>query len=64
MAAKPAEWEMRTDLSRRLGSAIVVICRFEAGRPEVCCNALDLEQEAGDFIARHVLDKDSAFFEG
>jgi hypothetical protein len=24
----------------------------------------DMEQEAGDFITRHVLEKDSVFFEG
>ena len=24
----------------------------------------DMEQDAGDFIARHVLEKDSVFFEG
>ena len=63
MVGNPTVWEMRTDLSR-LGSSVALICRFEALRPEVCSNAPDLEQVAADFIARHVLEKDSAFFEG
>jgi len=64
MVGKPTEWEMRTNLSKRLGSSIVVICRLEDIGLEVCSNAPYLEQVAGDFVARHVLEKDSLFFGG
>lgn len=64
MIAQPTKWEMWADLSRCLGSPVVLICRFEAVRPDVWSSSADLEQVAGDFIARHVLENDSMFFEG
>jgi hypothetical protein len=36
----------------------------EAELPQPDAKAEELEQDAGDFIARHVLEKDSVFFEG
>jgi hypothetical protein len=36
----------------------------EPAVPEVRPTELDEEQEMGDFITRHVLEKDSVFFEG
>jgi hypothetical protein len=57
-------WEIKTNLSKHLGSAAIRICLVAAARPEVSPGALELEQEAGDFIARHVLEKDSVIFEG
>ncbi len=36
----------------------------EPAVPEASASAQDEEQEMGDFITRHVLEKDSVFFEG
>jgi hypothetical protein len=36
----------------------------EPAAPEAAASAQDEEQEMGDFITRHVLEKDSVFFEG
>jgi len=36
----------------------------EVKPPEVKPTAAEIEQDAGDFITRHVLEKDSVFFEG
>jgi hypothetical protein len=58
------KWEIRTKLSKHLRSAGIQICRVEGVPPEVPTIALDLEQAAADFIARHVLERDSVFFEG
>ena len=35
-----------------------------ASEPEPPVSAEDRQQEIGDFITRHVLEKDSVFFEG
>jgi hypothetical protein len=36
----------------------------EPVEPEARPSEQDQEQDAGDFITRHVLEKDSVFFEG
>jgi hypothetical protein len=36
----------------------------EPAPPETSASDQDAEQDMGDFIARHVLEKDSVFFEG
>jgi hypothetical protein len=36
----------------------------EPAPPEAVKSAEEQEQDAGDFITRHVLEKDSVFFEG
>ena len=36
----------------------------EPAPPEASASDQDEEQDMGDFIARHVLEKDSVFFEG
>jgi hypothetical protein len=36
----------------------------EPAAPEAAASAEDEEQDMGDFITRHVLEKDSVFFEG
>jgi hypothetical protein len=36
----------------------------EPTTPEVSASQQEEEQEMGDFITRHVLEKDSVFFEG
>jgi hypothetical protein len=57
-------WTFRTSLARRLGCDGVCIFRFEVVQAEAPVSVPDLEQLAGEFIARQVLDKDSGFFEG
>ncbi len=57
-------WEIGTNPSKHLRWDSIWNCRLEVCQPEVSSSAADLEQEAGDFIARHVLEKDSKFFEG
>jgi hypothetical protein len=64
MIAKLGRWEISGCLSGPSGSRAFMICRSEAAQPEVPPNTPDLEQIAGEFIARHVLEKDSVFFEG
>jgi len=63
MIATLGRWEIRTNPSKHLGYDATRVCPSEA-QPEVSPSALELEQEAGDFIARHVLEKDSDIFEG
>ena len=36
----------------------------QPGEPEEPASNQEQEQDAGDFITRHVLEKDSVFFEG
>lgn len=36
----------------------------EPAPPDTSASEQDAEQEMGDFIARHVLEKDAVFFEG
>src|SRR5579862_5404868 len=50
--------------SKPSGSDTVRISRLDASDAGVPPTAEDLEEEAGDFIAPYVLDKDSRFFEG
>jgi hypothetical protein len=64
MIAKLGRWEISGCLSEPSGSPSFRISRFEATQPEVPPNTPDLEQIAGEFIGRHVLEKDSVFFEG
>jgi len=64
MIATLGTWEMKSNPSKRLGSAAIRICFFLVARAEVSPSALELEQEAGDFIARHVLERDSVIHEG
>lgn len=64
MVATLGRWEIRTNLSKHLGSEAIRIFRFEAAQRELLPSAPDLEQVAGDFIARHVLERDAEFFEG
>ena len=51
-------WEVRPDPSRLKA---VRIRRVDVQDPSP---ATDIEQEAGDFILRHVLEKDTVFFGG
>ena len=64
MRATLGTWVMKSDPSKRLGSAAIRFCFFVAPRAETSPGAVDLEQEAGDFIARHVLERDSVIHEG
>ena len=63
MTATLGRWVIRTKPSKHLGSE-VGIRRIEVAKSEVSPGAMDLEESAGDFIARHVLEKDSEFFDG
>jgi hypothetical protein len=40
------------------------IAPVEPSPPEPLTSEQEAEQEMGDFITRHVLEKDSVFFEG
>jgi hypothetical protein len=60
MLAKLGKWEIRTNPSEAPGYESIRVCRFEPEPSE----AKDLEALAGDFITRHVLERDSTFFEG
>jgi hypothetical protein len=63
MSAKLAKWQITGKLSKNLGQYTIRVRHPEVPQPEVSPNR-DLEEEVGDFIARHVLEKDSKFFEG
>lgn len=64
MIAILGRWEIRTNLPKHLAPEAIRICRLEVAQQEPSPNGLELEQVAGDFIARHVLERDSGFFEG
>lgn len=64
MIATLGRWEIGTNASKHLRWDSIWNCRFEALQPEVSPSTLDPEQAAGEFIARHVLERDSVFFEG
>ena len=59
MLAILGKWEIRTNPAAR-GYESNRVYQFEPEPPE----APDLEALAGDFITRHVLERDSMFFEG
>ena len=64
MIARLGWWEIRTGPPKHLGFDATPLNRLEVAQPEPPPSAQDLEQTAGDFITRHVLEKDSVFFEG
>jgi hypothetical protein len=53
-------WEIRTNPSKLPGYESIRVYQFEPEPRE----AADLEALAGDFITRHVLERDSMLFEG
>jgi len=59
MVAALVRWEITTG-----PDGAIRISRFEVAEPEASPNTLELEQEAGEFIARQVFEKDTVFFEG
>jgi len=59
MVATLVRWEITTD-----PDGAIRISRFEVVEPEASPSMQELEQEAGEFIARQVLEKDTVFFEG
>ena len=56
-------WEIRTEPSKPLGCDIIRNHPAEMEQPETSPSALNA-QEAADFIARQILEKDAKFFEG
>jgi len=54
-------WRIKTNPSQPSGYDILQIRRETQPAPE---NDAHLLETAGDFIARHVLEKDSVLFEG
>ena len=61
MIATLGKWEIRTDLSKRSGSNVSRIYCFDLADANASPCASDIEQEAGDFIARHVLENDTSW---
>ena len=53
------KWEVRSDPSKPRGYQSNRLSPDGADAPDV-----DLEALAGDFITRHVLERDSVYFEG
>jgi len=63
MRATLGKWEIATNPSSLQGYDLVRVSPCEAESREAQA-AADLEELAGDFITRHVLERDSVFFEG
>lgn len=64
MIATLGRWELTTDPSKRHGYLALRTRAFEAAQPEMPQGTAELEEAAGDFIARHVLENDLVLFEG
>ena len=64
MTANLGIWEIRTNPAKQEGGDRVPEYRVTQLSASVPCIDPDLEETAGDFITRHVLEKDSVFFEG
>lgn len=64
MLATLGRWEIGISRSKPQGYDITRVRQFEPGSAEAPAAAPDLEELAGDFITRHVLERDSVFFEG
>ncbi|SPF55142.1 hypothetical protein SBA4_6970011 [Candidatus Sulfopaludibacter sp. SbA4] len=62
MRATLGRWEIATNPSNVQGYDSVRVSSFEPDSHEA--QAAALEALAGDFITRHVLERDSVFFEG
>ena len=60
MLATLGKWEIWTKPSKEPGYESIRVYQFEPEPP----GSPDLEALAGDFITRHVLERDSVFFEG
>ena len=60
MHARLGRWEIGTDRSGNRAYESIRVGEFEPESDE----AADLEEVAGDFILRHVLERDSVFYEG
>ena len=56
-------WEIRTAPEQRATSYVIRILPLEPVEPFVA-TAEDLEKAVANFIARHVLEKESFIFEG
>ena len=63
MHARLGRWEIGTDRSGLRGYESIRVGEFEESGEAPAC-AADLEEVAGDFILRHVLERDSVFYEG
>jgi len=64
MLATLGRWEIGTDPSKPAGYDSIRVYQPEPESCEAPAGAVDLEELAGDFITRHVLERDSVFFEG
>jgi hypothetical protein len=65
MRATLGRWEIATNLSEPRGYSSTSVSRFEPEpEPGEAQSAAELEELAGDFITRHVLERDSLLFEG
>jgi hypothetical protein len=62
--ATQAMSEIVTGRSRDLGVTVIPNRNYLGAQPPESETDHDLEQDVGDFIARHVLEKDSILFEG
>jgi len=64
MTADLGRWEIRTSPAKQAGDGRAPAYRIVRLSRNVTCSGPDLEETVGDFITRHVLERDSVFFEG
>ena len=64
MTANLGRWEIRTSPPRQAGDGRAPEYRIVRMSRSVTFNEPDLDQTVGDFITRHVLERDSVLFEG
>ena len=64
MTANLGRWEIRTSPAKQAGDGRAPEYQIVWMSRSVTFNEPDLDQTVGDFITRHVLERDSALHEG
>jgi hypothetical protein len=64
MTANLGRWEIRTSPVKQAGDERAPEYRIVLTSRNVTSSERDIEEMVGDFITRHVLERDSVFFEG
>ncbi len=64
MTVNLGRWEIRTIPAKQAGDGRAPKCRIVRMSRDVTVSEPDLDQTVGDFITRHVLERDPVLFEG
>jgi len=64
MTAKLGRWEIRTSPAKQARAGRAPEYRIVRTSQDVTSSEPDIEETVGDFITRHVLERDSVLFEG